>query len=181
MGRCFNGCDDENSCVTGYCASQELCLKPQAEGGCDSSPRGAQPSWCPAAAPNQLGSIGLSSSEQVSAALIALNATEGKCCFNGCDDENSCVTGYCASQELCLKPQAEGGCDSSPRGAKPSWCPAAAPNQLASIGPSSSEQDPAALFVLNQSELQQASSRNCCPGMCCYTGTCCRDTKALCC
>jgi len=112
---CFNGCDDEDSCVTGHCASQELCLKPQRDGGCDSSPPygdGAKPSWCPAAAPN---------------------ATEGKCCFNGCDDENTCVTGYCASQELCLKPQRDGGCDSSPPygdGAKPSWCPAAAPKQL---------------------------------------------------
>jgi len=60
-------------------------------------------------------------------------AALGKCCFNGCDYENSCVTGYCASQELCLKPQPDGGCDSSPPygdGAKPSWCPAAAPQQL---------------------------------------------------
>jgi len=58
---------------------------------------------------------------------------QGQCCFNGCGDENSCVTGYCASQELCLKPQPDGGCDSSPPygdGAKPSWCPAAAPQQL---------------------------------------------------
>jgi hypothetical protein len=69
---------------------------------------------------------------------MALNATEGKCCFNGCDDENSCVTGYCASQELCLKPQPDGGCDSSPPhgdGAKPSWCPAAALKQLNPLSP----------------------------------------------
>jgi len=161
---CFNGCDDDNSCVTGYCASQELCLRPQPDGGCDSSPpygRGAKPSWCPAAAPNQVASIGPSSSEQASAAPIALNATEGKCCFNGCDDETSCVTGYCASQELCLKPQPDGGCDSSPpygHGAKPSWCPATAPNQLASIGPSSGQAS-AALFALNATE-----------GKCCFNG-----------
>lgn len=48
---------------------------------------------------------------------------EGKCCFNGCDDANSCVTsGWCADQERCLSPQSSGGCDSSPQGAKPSWC-----------------------------------------------------------
>ena len=60
------------------------------------------------------------------------SAAQGRCCFNGCDDEGSCVTDYCTSQELCLKPQPDGGCDSSPpygQGAKPSWCPAAAPQQ----------------------------------------------------
>ncbi|CAK0818104.1 unnamed protein product, partial [Prorocentrum cordatum] len=116
---CFNGCGDEESCVTGYCGSRELCLKPQPDGGCDSSPPhgyGAKPSWCPAAAPQQLSST----------APAAENATGGKCCFNGCGDEDSCVTGYCGSRELCLKPQPDGGCDSSPphgHGAKPSWCP----------------------------------------------------------
>merc|ERR1719443_2483225 len=84
QGRCcFNGCGDENSCVTGYCASQELCLKPQPDGGCDSSPpygHGAKPSWCPAAAPRQ---------QLASAGPANLTATEGRCCFNGCGDENS--------------------------------------------------------------------------------------------
>ncbi|CAK0796071.1 unnamed protein product, partial [Prorocentrum cordatum] len=128
---CFNGCGDEDSCVTGYCGSRELCLKPQPDGGCDSSPphgHGAKPSWCPAAAPQQLSST----------APAAENATGGKCCFNGCGDEDSCVTGYCGSRELCLKPQLDGGCDSSPphgHGAKPSWCPAAAPQQLSSTAP----------------------------------------------
>ncbi|CAK0857316.1 unnamed protein product [Prorocentrum cordatum] len=128
---CFNGCGDEDSCVTGYCGSRELCLKPQPDGGCDSSPphgHGAKPSWCPAAAPQQLSST----------APAAENATGGKCCFNGCGDEDSCVTGYCGSRELCLKPQPDGGCDSSPphgHGAKPSWCPAAAPQQLSSTAP----------------------------------------------
>ncbi|CAK0902481.1 unnamed protein product [Prorocentrum cordatum] len=128
---CFNGCGDEGSCVTGYCASRELCLKPQPDGGCDSSPpygQGAMPSWCPAVAPKQL----------LSATPAIENATEGKCCFNGCGDEGSCVTGYCASRELCLKPQPDGGCDSSPpygQGAMPSWCPAVAPKQLSSATP----------------------------------------------
>jgi len=163
--------------VTGYCASQELCLRPRPDGGCDSSPPfglGAKPSWCPAAGSGELASVspgdnvttsatpckadnafcridyeccsgrcGLGAvasrrcaanrlasggSGQASAALITMNATEGRCCFNGCDDGSSCVTGYCASQELCLRPRPDGGCDSSPPfglGAKPSWCPAA--------------------------------------------------------
>jgi len=116
---CFNGCGDKGSCVTDYCTSQELCLKPQPDGGCDASPpygQGAKPSWCPAAAPQQ---------QLASAAPINLTATEGRCCFNGCGDKGSCVTDYCTSQELCLKPQPEGGCDASPpygQGANPSWC-----------------------------------------------------------
>jgi len=66
------------------------------------------------------------------------SVAQGKCCFNGCDDENSCVTDYCVSQELCLKPQPDGGCDASPpygRGAKPSWCPTPARKQLYSVSP----------------------------------------------
>merc|ERR1712194_469024 len=127
--------------------------------------------------------------EQAWAGPVALNATEGKCCFNGCDDENSCVTGYCASQEMCLKPQLDFGCNSSPpygHGARPSWCPAADPNWLASIGPSSSEQASVALFALNQTELQQASSsapRSCCQSStprCCNEGTCCFDSRLCC-
>jgi len=77
-------------------------------------------------------------------------ATEGRCCFNGCGDENSCVgvTHYCATQERCLSPQPDGGCDSSPpfgQGAKPSWCPISAPQKLASNSTSSSAQASASL------------------------------------
>ncbi|CAK0902482.1 unnamed protein product [Prorocentrum cordatum] len=102
---CFNGCGDEGSCVTGYCASRELCLKPQPDGGCDSSPpygQGAMPSWCPAVAPKQL----------LSATPAIENATEGKCCFNGCGDEGSCVTGYFgASGEFACWVQSVRFCD----------------------------------------------------------------------
>jgi len=71
--------------------------------------------------------------------------TEGRCCFNGCGDENSCVgvTHYCATQERCLSPQPDGGCDSSPpfgQGMKPSWCPGSAPQKLAANTTSSSAQ-----------------------------------------
>jgi hypothetical protein len=98
-------------------------------------------------------------------------AALGKCCFNGCDDENSCVTGYCALQELCLKPQPDGGCDSSTPygdGAKPSWCPAAAPNQLYSA---STGDNVTANAVANALQMQDVPSRQ--EGDCCRNGEIC--------
>ena len=44
--------------------------------------------------------------------LLRTAPTEGKCCFNGCDP-NSCSDWCSTSEEQCLKPQSEGGCDSS--------------------------------------------------------------------
>jgi len=98
-------------------------------------------------------------------------AALGKCCFNGCDYENSCVTGYCASQELCLKPQPDGGCDSSPPygdGAKPSWCPAAAPQQLysANLGDNVTANATVDALQVQSDCFGQAciSDPDCCPG-----------------
>jgi len=110
-------------------------------------------------------------------------AALGKCCFNGCDYENSCVTGYCASQELCLKPQPDGGCDSSPPygdGAKPSWCPAAAPNQLYSASPGDNVTANAMVNALQMQGLPCSSVGESCfyDTMCC-AGRCRDDVCAL--
>jgi hypothetical protein len=224
QGRCcFNGCDDENSCVMEYdnssCVTGEKWCPPAAPKqlasgspsdnvNANATVDASQAPWCKAinkicqigneccsgrcglgavpvrrCVPNRLASTSSDSYDRASAAVVTFNSTEGKCCFNGCDDENSCVTGYCASQELCLKGQPDGGCDSSPpygHGAKPSWCPAEAPNQLASGNTSDNVPDNATVNASQEpwckaiNEICQIGNE-CCSGRCsgrCGLGFC---------
>jgi hypothetical protein len=102
-------------------------------------------------------------------------AEHGKCCFNGCDDENSCVTDYCALQ-VCMKLKIDDGCDSSPPygdGAKPIWCPATAPGQLYSSSPDDNVTANAMVNALqtqasckHNGEYCEGASGGCCSGRC---------------
>merc|ERR1712151_1005935 len=77
---------------------------------------GATPTWCPAQAKLQ----------QVS------SSATGRCCFNGCDPNSCSDSDWCSTEENCLKPQSQGGCNSNATvGATPTWCPVQAKLQQA--------------------------------------------------
>merc|ERR1712207_101688 len=57
----------------------------------------------------------------------ASSSATGRCCFNGCDPNSCSDSDWCSTEENCLKPQSQGGCNSNTTGgATPTWCPAQA-------------------------------------------------------